>query len=177
MVAKLNFYDPLPAFLKELRERQPRFGERFSRDDIAKFGDVIKIYEALYTPAFLKELRERTGMTQPRLGELAGFSRDDIANFERGFSHLSVGDAVKIYEALATADRSGDAISAALLAAASLTKSRMNTLESAKRELEEKKKYVKAARRWLQEARADEKRLRALKGKRTVTRNAEEGAD
>lgn len=116
-----------------------------------------------YKPEFLKELRARVGMTQPRLGELAGFSRDDIANFERGLSHLAVDDAVKIYEALATADRSGDAISAALLAATTLTKSRMDRLESAKRELEEKKKYVKAAHRGLREARSDEKRIRALK--------------
>jgi transcriptional regulator with XRE-family HTH domain len=118
-----------------------------------------------YKPAFLKELRERTGMTQPRLGELAGFSRDDIANFERGLSHLSVNDAVKIYEAIATADQSGDAISAALLAAASNTKFMEDTVKRAKRELEEKRKHVTAARRWLKEARSDEKRIRALKAK------------
>jgi transcriptional regulator with XRE-family HTH domain len=118
-----------------------------------------------YKPAFLKELRTRTGMTQPKLGELAGFSRDDIANFERGLAHVSIGDAVKLYEALATMDQSGVALAAALLAAASLTKFRRDTLKSAKRDLEEKRKGVQAARRWLEEARADEKRLRAMKAR------------
>lgn len=146
MAAKLNFYGPYkPGLQKELGTRVHP-----------------------YKPEFLKELRERVGMTQPKLGELAGFSRDDIANFERGLSHLSINDAVKIYEALATVDQSGDAISAALLAAVSLTESRQSTLVLANRELEEKKKYVRAARGWLQKARSDEKRIRALKAKAAI---------
>jgi transcriptional regulator with XRE-family HTH domain len=147
MAAKLDYCDPYkPELQKELR---------------ARVGN-------LYKPEFLKELRTRVGMTQPRLGKLAGFSRDDIANFERGLSHLAINDAVKIYEALATVDQSGDAISAALLAAVALTESRKNTVVSAWRELEEKKKYVKAAQGWLQKARSDEKRIRALKAKGAI---------
>jgi transcriptional regulator with XRE-family HTH domain len=113
-----------------------------------------------YKPAFLKELRTRVGMTQPKLAELTGFSRDDIANFERGLTHVSVNDAVKLYEALATADESGDALSAALLAAISLTKLRHDNLKQAKVNLEEIRKGVKASRQWLQEAHASEKRIR-----------------
>lgn len=116
-----------------------------------------------YDPKFLKELRTRIGMTQPRLGELAGFSRDDIANFERGLTHIAVNDALRLYEALATMDKSGDALSAALLAATTLKKSRRDTLRVARRELQQKKEYLEAARRWLKEAIADEKRITALK--------------
>jgi transcriptional regulator with XRE-family HTH domain len=118
-----------------------------------------------YKPEFLKELRTRIGMSQPKLGELAGFSRDDIANFERGLTHIAVDDAVQLYEALATSDQSGDAISAALIAATALKNSHQDTLKSAKRDLIEKRKYVEAARRWLREAKANEKRIRALRGK------------
>jgi transcriptional regulator with XRE-family HTH domain len=118
-----------------------------------------------YKPEFLKELRARVGMTQPRLGELAGFSRDDIANFERGLSHISTGDAVKIYEALATVDASGDAIAAALLAATVITKSSEERLKQVIYELEDKKRSVKHTRRLLREARKDEKRIRALRAK------------
>ena len=125
-------------------------------------GAKLDFYDP-YKPAFLKEARTRAGLTQPKLGELAGFSRDDIANFERGLTHLSVGDAVKLYQALATTDQSGIALEAAILAAATLTKSHRDTLKSAKRDLEEKRKYFQAARRWLKEARSEEKRIRALK--------------
>jgi len=120
-------------------------------------------YHDPYRPEFLKDLRTRVGMSQPELGKLAGFSRDDIANFERGLTHIAIDDAVKLYDALATVDQSGDAIAAALLAATSLTESRIHTLKSAKREVIEKRKYVDAARRWLQEAKANERRIRALK--------------
>lgn len=124
---------------------------------------------SIYEAAFFKELRTRVGMTQPRLGELTGFSRDDIANFERGLSHIDVASAVKLYEALATADDSGEALAVASIAATDLKASRERSLDSAKDKLQEARKYVEAARGWLAEAKSNEKRIRAaLKAKRAI---------
>jgi len=125
-----------------------------------------------YKPAvILKELREQVGMTQPRLGELTGFSRDDIANFERGGtgagSLILIEDALKCYEALATEDKTGDAISAALAAAALLA-------DSAKNEVKELKAILAAARAQEKKYKAEEKRIRALKKKLFPRHKADE---
>jgi transcriptional regulator with XRE-family HTH domain len=125
-----------------------------------------------YKPAvILKELREQIGMTQPRLGELTGFSRDDIANFERAGtgagSLIEISDALKCYEALATEDKSGDAISAAVSAATWL-------LDSAKYDVERARERLEAARDYLGKCKADETRLKALKTKSFPRHKADE---
>ena len=125
---------------------------------MAKKSDSLLAYK----PAvILKELREQVGMTQPRLGELTGFSRDDIANFERATgtgagSLIEISDALKCYEALATEDKSGDAISAAVSAAAWLA-------DSAKNEVKELKAILADARAQEKKYKAEERRIKALK--------------
>jgi len=120
-----------------------------------------------YKPGFLKELRTRTRMTQPKLGELSGFSRDDIANFERGASRMAHDDALKIYEALATVDVTGVAAAAAGAAAAKQREFMQDLLERAERELKggmaRLQKNVEVARTRLAEAETNEKRVKALK--------------
>jgi transcriptional regulator with XRE-family HTH domain len=131
-----------------------------------------KSSHAPYKPAvILKELRTQIGMTQPRLAELAGFSRDDIANFERAGtgagSLILINDALKCFEALATEDKTGDATSAALSAATHLVDSARDTVEEAKKTL----KFFQAQ---LKKYKADEKRIRTLKRKRFPRHKADE---
>jgi transcriptional regulator with XRE-family HTH domain len=118
-----------------------------------------------YKPAvILKELRTKVGMTQPELGELTGFSRDDIANFERAATGsgsgtlITIDDALKCYEALATADKCGDALAAALSAASAI-------VYSANHEVEQVQKYLAFTKRNLSKVRAVEKRIKAQKHK------------
>jgi transcriptional regulator with XRE-family HTH domain len=123
-----------------------------------------------YKPAvILKELRTQIGMTQPRLGELTGFSRDDIANFERAGtgagSFITMNDALKCYEALATEDKSGDALSAALSAANFLVGNAKHECEQARKHLEAARKYLESARSNAKKCKAAEKRIKALKRK------------
>jgi transcriptional regulator with XRE-family HTH domain len=115
-----------------------------------------------FMPSFLKRLRTRTGMTQPKLAKLCGFSRDDIANFERGLSRMSAGEAQKLYEALAPLDTTGEAHAAALAAAIATRKSMEHLLEDSERELVRQQSKLQAIRGWLTEA---ESNLERLKGK------------
>lgn len=48
----------------------------------------------------LKEIRKRKGMTQRELSEASGVPLRTIQNWERDFSHATVGNALKVARAL-----------------------------------------------------------------------------
>jgi len=116
-----------------------------------------------YWGDFLKELRTRTGMTQPELARLSGLTRDDIANYERGRAHISVGAAVKIYEALASKDTSGEALTAAVICAEYNAELERWNLKKYEYELKHGARKLEAMKGWVREAEATEKRLKNLK--------------
>jgi hypothetical protein len=108
-------------------------------------------------------------MSQPKLGELTGFSRDDIANFERGGtgagSLIDVSDAMKCYEALATEDKTGNAISAALSVATYLVGWKEHDVKEAKQHLEKAREHLKRCEAEVRKCKDEQKRLRGLKNK------------